>query len=169
MSQLLRFYCGTHPDHRGRMLAEILRQDDDWLEMSHDYIQWLFPLGELSRASRDAPLLDGATIDAFKHDESLRNHMRAAFVRMLAFYGLRVTREGIVKAENWGARKSEWFTENTHNSLRLTRMLKSLHALGFAWEATELQAMLHRLCESEPDCGIDATARQFWRDALPPG
>lgn len=44
MSQLLRFYCGTHPDHRGRMLAEILRQDDDWLEITHDYIPWLFPL-----------------------------------------------------------------------------------------------------------------------------
>ena len=45
MSQLLRFYSGSHPDHRGRMLAEILKQDDLWLELTHDYIQWLFPSG----------------------------------------------------------------------------------------------------------------------------
>lgn len=167
MSALLYFYSGTHPDHRGRMLAEILRQDDDWLELTHDYIQWLFPLGELSRASRHAPLLDRATLDAFKRDESIRNHMRAAFVRMLAFYGLRVTREGIVKGPNWDARKSNWFTENTHNNLRLTRMMKSLRALGLAWEAAELQATLLGLCETEPECGIDDIARQFWKDAVP--
>ena len=167
MSQLLRFYCGTHPDHRGRMLAEILRQDDDWLEITHDYIQWLFPLADLSRASRNAPLLDVATVEAFKHDESLRSHMRAAFIRMLAFFGLSVNREGIKKDATWDARKTEWFTTNTHNSLRLTRMLKSLQALGFVWEAAELQRALLELCVTEPDCGIDATARQFWKDALP--
>jgi hypothetical protein len=165
MSQLLRFYCGTHPDHRGRMLAEILRQDDDWLEITHDYIQWLFPLADLSRASPNAPLLDGATVAAFKQDEGLRNHMRAAFVRMLAFYGLSITRDGIKKAANWDARKLEWFTSNTHNSLRLTRMLKSLHALGFTWEAHTLQSTLETLCTTEPDCGIDSTSRRFWKEA----
>ena len=167
MSQLLRFYCGTHPDHRGRMLAEILRQDDDWLEITHDYIQWLFPLADLSRASRNAPLLDSVTVAAFTQDESLRNHMRAAFIRMLAFYGLSIARDGIKKAANWDARKTEWFTTNTHNSLRLTRMLKSLSALGFSWEAAELQRALRELCATEPDCGIDATARRFWEEAVP--
>ena len=167
MSQLLRFYSGSHPDHRGRMLAEILRQDDDWLELTHDYIQWLFPLPDLSRASSNAPLLDAATVEAFKQDDSLRNHMRAAFVRMLAFYGMRVTREGVTKAANWNARKAEWFTTNTHNSLRLTRMLKSLHALGFTWEACALYSTLDALCTNEPGCGIDATARRFWKEAIP--
>jgi len=167
MSQLLRFYFGSHPDHRGRMLAEILQQDDLWLEMTHDYIQWLFPLADLSRASAHAPLLDDATIAAFKSDELLRNHMRAAFVRMLAFYGLKVTREGIAKSRNWESRKAEWFTENTHNSLRLTRILRSLFALGFTWEARTLQAALELLCATESDCGIDTTSRRFWIEAVP--
>lgn len=167
MSQLLLFYSGSHPDHRGRTLAEVLKQDDQWFELTHDYVQWLFPLAELSRASANAPLLDRATIDAFRTDEQLRSHMRASFVRMLRFFGLRVSRDGISKADNWSERKAEWFTENTHNSLRLTRMLKSLHALGFTWEARTLQATLEALCTTESDCGIDATARRFWRDALP--
>jgi hypothetical protein len=167
MSQLLRFYSGTHPDHWGRMLAEILKQDDHWLELTHDYIQWLFPLADVSRASVHAPLLDKATINAFKTDDQLRDHMRASFVRMLRFFGLKVSRVGISKADSWNNRKAEWFLENTHNSLRLTRMLKSLHALGFNWEAVELQKVLLHLCATEADCGIDATAQRFWREALP--
>jgi len=148
------------------MLAEILKQDDTWLEITHDYIQWLFPLAELSRASVNAPLLDNATIQAFKSDELLRNHMRASFVRMLRFYGLRASSTGVGKGENWALRKSEWFLENTHNSLRLTRMLKSLSALGMTWEALALQSTLRALCETEPDCGIDLTAQQFWSQAV---
>lgn len=167
MSRLLLFYSGSHPDHRGRTLAEILEQDDLWMELTHDYIQWLFPLAELSRASAHAPLLDKETIDAFKADDQLRSHMRASFVRMLRFFGLKVSRNGISKADNWHQRKTEWFTENTHNSLRLTRILKSLYVLGFVWEATTLQAALEALCATEPDCGIDSTTRRFWKAAVP--
>ena len=166
MSAILMFYYGSHPDHRGRMLAEILKQDDAWLEITHDYIQWLFPLTELSRASVNAPLLDRATIQAFESDELLRTHMRASFVRMLRFYGLQASRAGVAKGDTWDARKSEWFLENTHNSLRLTRMLKSLSTLGMTWEALALQSTLKALCETEPDCGIDATAQQFWSQAV---
>ena len=168
MSQLLRFYSGSHPDHRGRTLAEILRQDDQWLELTHDYIQWLFPLADLSRASLNAPLLDKATIQAFEADEQLRSHMRASLVRMLRFFGLQISRAGVSKSANWDDRKSEWFTENTHNSLRLTRMMKSLHALGFTWEARQLQNALELLCSTEADCGVDETSRRFWKDSVPP-
>jgi hypothetical protein len=166
MSPLLTFYYGSHPDHKGRMLAEILRQDDLWFELTHDYIQWMFPLTDLSRASLNAPVLDRETIAAFKIDEVLRNHMRASFVRMLAYFGLRVSRDGISQADNWAMRKQEWFTENTHNSLRITRMLKSLRLLGFEWEAKTLLTALDALCESESDCGIDATARSHWKAAF---
>lgn len=36
MNRLLGFYYGGFPDHRGRFLAEITRQDDLWLEVTHD-------------------------------------------------------------------------------------------------------------------------------------
>ena len=66
MNPLLAFYLGSHPDDRGRMLDEILRQDDFWLEVTHDYVQWLFPLDEVSRANARAPLVDGPTRDHFR-------------------------------------------------------------------------------------------------------
>jgi hypothetical protein len=85
-SALLAFYLGTHPDHRGRLLAEILRQDDDWLESTHDFIQWLFPLPEASGAWPGAPRLDRDTQQTFLGDELLRRHQRAAYLRMLGFF-----------------------------------------------------------------------------------
>lgn len=39
MNVLVQFYRGTHPDDQGRFLVDILRQDDDWLERTHDNIQ----------------------------------------------------------------------------------------------------------------------------------
>jgi hypothetical protein len=166
MNGLLAFYYGSHPDHRGRMLAEILKQDDLWFELTHDFIQWLFPLSDLSRASTNAPLLDKATIEAFRKDDLLRKHLRASFVRMLAFLGLTVAPDGVHKATTWSARKGEWFQENTHNSLRITRMLKSMCLLGLEWEARALHSALLTLCATEPDCGISADSRRFWNDAV---
>ena len=166
MNRLLAFYYGSHSDNHGRMLAEILRQDDHWLEVCHNYIQWLFPTKEFSRVTPDAPILDKQTIEAFHTDELLRNHLRAALIRILGFYGLKLTPAGVIKGPNWKARKYNWFTENTHNSLRITRILKSLSSLGLATEAKAFQSGLQALCESEPDCGIDKIAMQFWRDAV---
>ncbi len=167
MHRLLAFYYGSHPDSHGRMLAEILKQDDHWLEVCHNYIQWLFPTIEHSRVTPDAPVLDKAIIATFKSDELLQNHLRAALIRILLFYGLRLTTAGIIKGGNWEQRKSNWFVENTHNSLRITRILKCLSTLGLTTEAKTLQTGLLAICESEPDCGIDKTAIQFWREAIP--
>ena len=167
MNRLLAFYYGSHPDSHGRMLAEMLKQDDHWLEVCHNYIQWLFPTKEFSRVTPDAPILDKATIQAFHDDDLLRNHLRAALIRILSFYGLKLTATGVVKGPNWVERKSNWFTENTHNSLRITRILKCLNSLGLAAEAKAFQSGLQLVCETEPDCGIDKTAMKFWRDAVP--
>ena len=166
MHRLLAFYYGSHPDSHGRMLAEMLKQDDHWFEASHNYIQWLFPTKEHSRVTPDAPVLDKAIIDAFKSDELLQNHLRAALIRILSFYGLKLTGTGVVKGPNWEKRKSNWFTENTHNSLRITRILKCLNTLGLVTEAKAFQKELLALCESEQDCGVDADAMQFWREAV---
>lgn len=166
MHRLLAFYYGSHPDHRGRMLAEILRQDDLWLELTHDYIQWLFPLNEVSRVTPDAPLLDPSIQSAFRTDEVLRRHLRASIARMVRFYGLTFDGASVAKGPTWPDRKGEWFTENTHNSLRITRMLKCMRLLDLQCDAAALQAGIEHLCKSEPDCGITNESRAFWRAAV---
>lgn len=166
MNQLLGFYLGSHPDHRGRMLAEIVQQDDFWLEQTHDFIQWLFPTNELSRASLHAPLVDARTRHAFMTDDLLRQHMRVALARMMRFLGLRFDGQHLTKAANWRERKPDWFTSHSHNSLRITRILKSMTFLGLVDDAVNLQRGLEGMCEREPDCGITLESRKFWRQAV---
>ncbi|HHJ81158.1 MAG TPA: hypothetical protein ENJ65_05950 [Candidatus Tenderia electrophaga] len=163
---LILFYIGSHPDSRGRYLSEILEQDDVWLEVTHDYIQWLFPNTEKSRVTPGAPTITKEIKDAFLKDEILRSHLRASFNRLLEFYGLVATDNGIKKSKKWDARKINWFVEDTHNNLRITRILKSLMALGLAAEAQQFQQALAELGQNEKDCGIGETARRYWAEAV---
>ena len=165
MNRLLGFYYGGFPDHRGRFLAEITRQDDLWLEVTHDYIQWLFPNRDMSPINPQAPVITKKIRAAFIEDELLRRHLLASFARMLAFYGLRRREGRIVKAENWRDRKSDWFVQPTHNDLRITRILKCLSELGLRPEAQVFLDALESL-RDEPDCGLSETAYGHWRKAL---
>jgi hypothetical protein len=63
-------------------------------------------------------------------------------------------------------RKSNWFTENTNNSLRIARILKCLSILGLAIQAKAVQKRLLDLYGCEPDFGVDKSALQFWRETL---
>jgi len=166
MNPLLMFYIGSHPDNRGRYLSEILEQDDFWFEVSHDYIQWLFPNEEKSRVTPGAPTITSEIKEEFINDEILRNHLKASFIRILAFYGLAITNQSIEKSANWESRKSNWFIEDTHNNLRITRILKCLFTLGLDNEALQFHNTLVELVQNEKDCGIGETAQQFWSDAV---
>lgn len=166
MNRLLAFYSGIGPDHRGRYLRDIVRQDDRWLETTHDYVQWLFPLREPSGVLPSAPLIDAEVAAAFAAHERLRQTLRANFLRMLSFYGLDDRDGRIGKGSNWAERNADWFTRPTHNNLRITRMLKCLCALGLRSDAQRWEAGLEALRTSEPDCGVGATAFDYWRNAL---
>ncbi len=157
---------GSHPDHQGRYLSEILHQDDFWLEVTHDYIQWLFPTMEFSRVTSDAPVITSRIIATFRQDEILQTHLTASFHRMLYFYGLCCTGDEIQKSDNWNERKENWFLLDTHNNLRITRILKSMMTLGMETEARYFQKTLHRLCESEYDCGVGTLARKYWIESV---
>ena len=162
---LIDFYSGYGTDHQGRMLADIIRQDDAWLERTHDYIQWLFPNRGRSTVTPNAPVLDSAARQAFQSSELMQRNLRAALARMVSFLGLQMTSDGIDKATNWVDRKGCWFTVSTHNGLRITRILKCLQAVGMTDDAETLLAGLRLLYETEPDCDLDPFTMRFWRDA----
>lgn len=164
-SPLLAFYRGQ-PDNLGRTWDEILAQDDEWLEYRHDFIQWLFPLVAPSGANLAAPLLSRADIDAFRNEPVLRRKLLLSLDRMLRFYGLKRTGNGIVKDPGWSKRKQNWFVRPTHNNLRITRMLKSLMVLGCEREARQFHDALTQLVRQEEDSGVGAEALEYWEAVL---
>ncbi|CAF96845.1 unnamed protein product, partial [Tetraodon nigroviridis] len=102
------------------------------LESVHTYIQWLFPLQEPGMNYR-APPLTRQEIRAFLGSDLAKRNLLKSYKLMLDFYGIRLENErtGAVKrAPNW-AERFQNLNMNTHNNLRITRILKSLGTLGY--------------------------------------
>jgi opioid growth factor receptor-like protein len=170
-SALITFYRGSGTDHAGRRLAEILSWDDADLESVHDYIQWLFPNADASRANPFAPLLTPADAAIFRSEPELRATLGRAFDRLLGFYGL--TRESsaeggveITPSVNWDARSRSWLQPSNHNHLRLTRIMKCLNELGLEQEAVALQRTLVSLGEQRGTRAVSSVTLRYWRAAL---
>lgn len=164
---LVRFYRGVAPDNRGRYLADILAFNDDALEYTHDYIQWLFPIMTVG-VNPFAPPATSATIEAFRSDASLRASQRRSLDRMLSFYGLERADDEIAPAKDFDDHR-QWLTAGNHNHLRLTRMLKSLRLLGNETDARALHGCLMDIAARERNAGhrsISADTLRFWEDAV---
>lgn len=169
--RILAFYSGASADHRGRHLPEILEWPDDELERVHDYIQWLFPLPERSGFNANAPTLDEQTIQEFRSRPDLQQNMRAAFIRMLSFYGLEIIgshQPTVRRAPTFTESSGNWLRAGNHNHLRITRILKSLRILALETEALAFFDCLKDIYRSELGKGLpgisDETFR-FWQSA----
>lgn len=169
MRPLIAFYRDGGRDDRGRTQAEIIAWDDARLEAIHDFIQWLFPLPEISGANPSAPTLDAETIAAFHATPEMRERLRGSFLRMLRFYGLSLT-EGpggpvVERAPNFAPRAANWLRPMNHNHLRLTRILRSCLLLGLEAESAALFRALSSIFRENPQA-ITARTHAYWSDAV---
>ena len=110
---ILNFLEGAIPDGRGRTLSMIMAFDDQTIESTHDFIQWIFPLDEPSRSHPGAPVLDLFEIEEIKSsDVALENLMQSADW----YFGFL-------------QRHDHWIRQYDHNHLRISRAIKSLRLL----------------------------------------
>lgn len=93
----------------------------------------------------------------------MRENLRAAFRRMLRFYGFE-SRDGIGRAGNFEEQARNWLRPGNHNHLRITRILRSLRLLGLQSEAALFLAELERLYRERP-ASITAESFRYWRAA----
>jgi hypothetical protein len=87
---LIAFFDGSGGDYQGRTLSSVLQWPDEMLELSHDYIQTLFPIPERSSMSYNATVVDKKVFEAFHFRPELRASLLRAFERILLFYGLKL-------------------------------------------------------------------------------
>lgn len=170
MNPLVAFYEGTACDDRGRSFDDVLQFDDERLEHVHDFIQWLFPLPERSGANPSAPVLDAGAIETFRARPELRAKLLRALDRMLEFYGFARDGDRIVKCARFPGR-SGWLAPGNHNHLRLTRILRSLSALGEPQVARALfdaLAAVYREERGPGRRGVSDVTFGFWRAAVDP-
>jgi hypothetical protein len=161
---LADFYFERAPDYKGRTLQAIWSWGDDTLESVHDFIQVLFPLAEPSRFSARAPILDPATIAAFRANATLRANLLKSLDRMLRFYGLTRVATTIVRGSNFRERAS-WVNYGDHNHLRITRILKCLRCCGLEEYARAfLAALLDVVADYPREIGSETV--RFWTSAV---
>src|SRR5579872_6353403 len=166
MSRLVDFYRGEGTDAEGRLLTEMWTWSDEDLEITHDFIQWMFPLTEPSQYNPGAPILTEEDVTAFRADEQLRANLQKSFDRILAFLGLTHSENGtIVEGPRFSERVSEIWAEPNHNWLRITRILRSLYMLGLSHEARHLYDRLDAIYSSRR-YPITAETFEFWADAV---
>jgi predicted AlkP superfamily pyrophosphatase or phosphodiesterase len=165
MSQLTEFYLGEGKDCEQRTLFEILAEDDDYLEVCHDYIQWLFPLAESSNFNPDAPIVTEEDIQAFKTDKLLPHNMRKSFNRFLNFLGLYYAPEvkKVFKLYSFNEDSVNLWKHANHNWLRITRVLASLKLFGLD---VECEAFFERLKQlHEEDGFVSDNSFSYWEAA----
>lgn len=148
-SRIHDFLRGVGRDGAGRSIETVLRFDDAQLDGFHDYIQWLFPLPEPSRAVPESPVLSPTDVTAIRADsDALRNLGRATDV-MAGFY----------------ARNDHWVVPHDHNHLRITRILRCLGLLrGPAQAQAFLDGITARVASGGPT--VSPQSRAFWADAI---
>ncbi|KAM8916095.1 opioid growth factor receptor-like isoform 2-T2 [Spinachia spinachia] len=105
--------------------------DYDRLESVHSYIQ-LFPLQEPGM-NRDASTMTTEEIEEFLQSNITKGNLLKSYKLMLDFYGIELSDEKtgeVRRACNWRDRFNN-LNRQTHNNLRITRILKCLGTLGY--------------------------------------
>jgi len=113
MSAIVDFLEGRGPDAAGRTIEAVLGFGPRPLEHHHDFIQWLFPLPEPSRAVPTAPIVSPGDIETLRSSPAAQFNLARARTHMIWFYET----------------TDHWLKPEDHNHLRITRIIRSLRLL----------------------------------------
>jgi hypothetical protein len=169
---ILSFFLGVGTDHQGRKLSQVVQKSDRWLEETHDYIQWLFPLDAESQFNPHAPVLTDDVRAAFTNPGSsdrntLQQNFGLAIHRMLVFYGYSSSPglADVSPTSEWRDMADNWLTDGNHNFMRMTRMLRSMMLLGRQELARSFHECLVAAARVHPSV-ISKRTLGFWNEAV---
>lgn len=162
-AKLLNFLRGDISDDNGRYIYNILAFSRHQLEVTHNYIQWLFPIDSESSYAYSIILTEELAEEIKKDSVAMRN-VELAYKCMLEFYGFRWDRKKnkVVKYNSEIWMRLKWLNKGNHNFLRLTRIIRCLTLLGMHTEATELLTAL-TILSRKYKCMRDSL--KYWRNA----
>jgi len=145
---VLDFLEGKGKDNSGSFIHDILAFDDAALERKHDFIQWLFPLPEPSRAQPSSPVLTTDEIKAIRASSEAQANLGRATRRMMDFY----------------QQNDHWLRSYDHNHLRITRIVRSLVVLKSRQAAQEFLSAIEGRVEAAGN-PVNSDSRDYWRRA----
>lgn len=147
-SRLVVFLEGSGADSQGRRLSDVWQFDDDEIEHTHDFIQWMFPLREVSGSNFTAPTLLASDIEAIQSSVQCRQNLEKSSTWILAFF----------------ERTEEIFQYTNHNHLRVTRIIKSLRLLHSDQMADQFKQDVLAIIQ-ERQARINPVTVAFWLES----
>jgi hypothetical protein len=136
-SNLINFFLNEIslicPGEKTGKIDEILcnwKGDYRLLENHHGYIQWLFP-NDVLGVNPYAPIMTKDDMKIIEHSGEIKTRFLSGFDLMLDFYGFRRKNSNFYFQDNWKSRIQN-LHDNTHNFLRITRILLALNLFGFS-------------------------------------
>jgi len=148
MNKLIDFHLALEPDDSGRYITQVTAFSFQELEFTHDYIQWLFPLPEHSAYAPNAPVLDDETLVEFRKNKKLLQSIKYCTQVMLRFYGV----------------NNHWITNNNHNYLRISRIIRCLALVGLEELANDFYNSMKKLV-SNIDGEVTPETLKYWEAA----
>ncbi len=148
ISSLAAFHCADGRDHAGRRHDAILAFSDEAMHDVHDFIQWLFPLPEPSRAFHAAPVMSQEDLAIMRASDICQARLLAAHGRMTRF----LTDNPV------------WLRPHDHNHLRITRMIRSTRLIAGDEAADRLRTFILDHTHSNA-AEINPTTLVFWASA----
>ena len=147
-SQLVAFLEGSGTDSRSRRLVDIWQFDDDEIEYTHDFIQWIFPLREASGSNFSAPTLLVSEVDFIRSSAECQQNLETSASWILAFF-----------------KRSEEVAQFTnHNHLRVTRIIKSLRLLHSDQLADQFKQAILAMIQAK-GARINPITVAFWLES----
>lgn len=132
----------------GRTLSQMMEWDDDHLERSHDYIQWMFPLDEPSMFNPYSPILTVPEILEIRQRGESILHSARMFLQFL------------IRGKTPGT-KQFWLQPHNHNHMRISRIIKCLRIIDFPACAESF----HDWVVSQNKNSVLDRALPYWEDA----
>ena len=167
--ELIAFHTAAGRDARGRTMEDVWRLDLGALETHHDYIQWLFPLLEPSRAQPQSPVLTAGAVELLRRSPVARERLVRSAQVMARFYGFTMAPADdawrVSLSREFEIRKLVWVTRRNHNYLRQTRILKSLTLLSLEPLALAWLECLGVVYRADPS-PIGRETLEYWRAAV---
>jgi len=145
---LLNFLEGNSADVHDRYLKDIWSFANNKIESTHNFIQWIFPLGVPSASVPGSPVLSKSDVDEIRRSE--------------------IAQENICKSADWYGkfleRNNFWMKGHDHNHLRITRVIRCLHLLVDDDEADAFRIEVYSLLGDKLS-SIPLRTRAFWDEA----
>jgi len=147
MNKIYDFLTGG-VDHAGRTHAFICDQPDEWIESTHDFIRWLFPIADERSRGASIPDLTDEEVEMIKQSEEAQKAMLLSASRMRRFW----------------SKNQHWVTEHDHNHLRITRCIKSLRLLVGDEEAQKMKVWISSVLGPNAKL-ISKSSLKYWKEA----